>query len=160
MSTMMLSQRFHYTLADTLGHILDCGFERFGFEAPESLHKALSDCRNRYGLYDYNAIYLRLYSLNEAAYTERYGSSDCGDIPDKPYTTHLVEPRQWKDGHEILLPWHYTFCKMLDCLIYQIDEDATEDFDLTMALRDFSRMFKSFLVVNTDEYNNAPWGDF
>ena len=162
MSTMMLSTRFHSAMADTLGHILDCGFERFGFEAPESLHKALKGCRNRLDLYDYNAIYLRLYALNESAYTGRYRSSiySTSSIPDKPYVTHLVEPRQWKDGHETLLPWHYTFCKMIDCLIYQISEDTTEDAPLTLALIDFSRVYKSFLVVNTDEYNRAPWGDF
>lgn len=160
MSCFIMSAQSHATLANTLEYILNSGFNRFGFDAPESLHKALVDCRDRYGYYSSGAIYNRLYAMNNTAYNTRYKftpgpGGDC--IPDKPSVPPLVEERQW-NNHEKLLPWHYIFCKMLDCLIYQCNEDATRNDPLLLALIDFSRIYKSFLVVNTEEYSSAPWG--
>lgn len=160
MSCFIMSAQSHATLANTLEYILNSGFNRFGFDAPESLHKALVDCCDRYGYYNSGAIYNRLYGLNSTAYNGRYKVAhrpETDIIPDKPSVPPLVEERQWYN-HEKLLPWHYVFCKMLDCLIYQCSEDATRNDPLLLALIDLSRIYKSFLVVNTDEYSSAPWG--
>ena len=158
MSSFILSTQSHATLANALEFILTSGFNRFGFEAPESLHEALRDCRDRYGYYEAKKIYNRLYNLNVAAYTGRYSITMPADpVPDMPEVPQLIQPREY-DRHEVLLPWHYQFCKLLDCLIYQTYEDATCNDPLHLALFDFSRVYKSFLVANTPEYHSAPWG--
>lgn len=161
MSCFIISLETHASLANTLGNILNSGFNRFGFEAPESLHKALSDCRDRNGFYNSIAIYRRLYALNNIAYDGLYKSDAHpanAEIPEMPSVPQLVEQRQYENYHEKLLPWHYKFCKLLDCLIYQCSEDSTQNDPLLHALVDFSIIYKSFLVGNTEEYHSAPWG--
>lgn len=159
MSSFIMFDRSHSAIANTLEHILNSGFNRFGFDAPDSLHKALKDCRDRYGFYCAGLIYNHLYQLNARATGARCGA-DASPVPDMPAVPSLVEERQSVNYHEKLLPWHYTFCKLLDCLIYQCSEDATRCDPLLLALIDFSRVYKSFLVVNTEEYAAAPWGSF
>ena len=145
-------------LANTLEYIGNFGFNRFGFEFPSSLHKTLSDCRDRHNYYVSNMIYQRLYSINHAAYTGRYTDTASDTLQNIPRVSSIVEPRQYADGHETLLPWHYRFCKLLDCLLYQITEDATINDPLRLALVDFTISYKSFLVCNTDAYAAAQWG--
>lgn len=162
MSCFILSPQCHATLANTLEYILNSGFNRFGFDAPRSLHEALKHCRDRYGYYKSDLIYANLYNLNEKAYNVRYRVSKPdpdNPLPEKPNVPQLVQRRQRTNHHEQLLPWHYQFCKLLDCLIYQASEDATRNDPLYLALIDFSRIYKSFLVTNTDAYNCFPWGE-
>ena len=160
MSCFIMKREALAALSNTLEYIGTSGFDRFGFEFPASLHNALSDCRDRhYYVYDSRLIFQRLYSLNYAAYTGRYSDTAADILPDMPRVPSLTEPRQYADYHETLLPWHYKFCKLLDCLIYQITEDATVNDPLRLALVDFSVSYKSFLVSNTAEYAAAPWGD-
>lgn len=158
MSSFIMSDRATATLANSLEYILNSGFNRFGFEAPDSLHKALHDCRDRYGFYSTGWIFCRLYDLNARATCSRY-KTDPVQIPDMPSVPPLIQERQRDNYHETLLPWHYKFCKLLDCLIYQASEDATRNDPLLLALIDFSRVYKSFLVANTEAYHVAPWGD-
>lgn len=158
MSCFIMKRESLAALANTLECIGNLGFERFGFEFPASLHNALSDCRDRHNIYVSRLIFQRLYSLNYAAYSGRYTDTAADIIPDMPRVPSLTEPRQYADYHETLLPWHYKFCKLLDCLIYQITEDATINDPLRLALVDFSVSYKSFLVSNTDAYAAAPWG--
>ena len=157
MSSFIMSDRATATLANSLEYILNSGFNRFGFDAPASLHKALNDCRDRYGFYTAGYIFARLYSLNERATCSRYKTVS-GAKPDFPEVPPMIEKRQRENQHEKLLPWHYKFCKLLDCLIYQASEDATQNDPLLLALIDFSRAYKTFLVSNTEEYHAAPWG--
>lgn len=72
MSSFMMSAEAHAALANTIEYILNSGFNRFGFDAPRSLHDALKDCRDRCGFYCANLIYSRLYTLNASAYHGRY----------------------------------------------------------------------------------------
>jgi hypothetical protein len=154
--------REHATLANTLCSVLNMGFNRFGFEAPESLHRALKDCRDSYGFYGAEKIYRRLYELNAAAYTGRYNGhgieqDEAETVPDMPAIPAIITDRQYFK-HELLQPWHYKFCKMLDCLIYQCSEHATEKDPLFLSLIDFNRLYKSFLVSNIEAYYALPWG--
>lgn len=157
MSSFIMSDRATATLANALEYILNSGFNRFGFDAPDSLHKALSDTRDRYGFYTAGHIFGRLCDLNARATAARY-KTDTGPAPEMPSVPPLIEERQRENQHEKLLPWHYTFCKLLDCLIYQASEDATRNDPLLLALVSFSYAYKTFLVTNTEEYHAAPWG--
>lgn len=158
MSCFMMDERAISVLSNTLESVMNSGFNRFGFEAPESLHKALSDCRDHYGFYLSEKIFSRLYILNARAYSNRYKSDWNSCIPVKPEIHSIIQKRQLENHHEKLLKWHYKFAKLLDCFIYQVSEDATQNDPLTLALIDFSRLYKSFLVVNTEEYDSEPWG--
>ena len=158
MSSFIMSPQSHATLANSLEFMLNSGFNRFGFDAPDSLYKALEDCRDRYGFYCAGQIYNQLYGLNARAVDTRYKNVPDGFVPDMPTVPPLIEERQRINQHEKLLPWHYKFCKILDCQIYQSSEDATRNDPLLLALIDFSRIYKSFLVTNTEEYSAAPWG--
>lgn len=162
MSCLMMTNQAHATLANTLEFILNGGFNRFGFEAPESLFKALDDCKDSAGFYNEEKIFRRLYDLNARAYNGRYkGAAHIAPADfatDFPSVPPLVQARQYENFHEKLLPWHYKLAKLVDCLIYQAEEDATRNDPLFLALIDFKRMYCSFLVTNSDEYNAAPWG--
>ena len=68
MSCFIMSDQAHAATANALEYILNSGFNRFGFDAPDSLYKALSDCRDRYGFYCSGLIFRRLYDLNSRAY--------------------------------------------------------------------------------------------
>lgn len=72
MSCFIMSDQAHAATANALEYILNSGFNRFGFDAPDSLYKALSDCRDRYGFYCSGLIFRRLYDLNSRAYAGRY----------------------------------------------------------------------------------------
>lgn len=158
MSCFMMDERAISVLSNTLESVMNSGFNRFGFEAPESLHKALSDCRDHYGFYFSEKIFSRLYILNARAYSTRYKSEWNGCVPSKPEIHSIIQERQREEHHEKLFPWHYKFAKLLDCFIYQVSEDATRNDPLTLALIDFSSSYKSFLVFNTAEYASEPWG--
>lgn len=159
MSCFVMSDNTLAALADTLERVLNSGFNRFGFSAPDSLYKALDDCWNKYGFYSSDLIFKRLYDLNGRAYNGRYkDKASLLEIPEMPEGITLVQPRERENGHERLLPWHYQFAKSLDCLIYQASEDATRSDPLFLALIDLSRIYKAFLVENTDGYSNALWG--
>lgn len=163
MSCIMLTTRAHAAMAETIADLLNLGFNSFGFSAPDTLYKALNDCRNIYGEYSSAAIYDRLYSLNAAAYNGRYANAphipDAAPVPDMPDIPPLRTGREFTDDHEKILPWHYHLCKLLDCLIYQASEDVTAKDPLFLALVDFSRAYTTFLVSNAQAYNTFPWGD-
>lgn len=162
MSCFTMSDRAHAALANTLESVLNMGFNRFGFEAPKSLHTALKDCCDKCGFYSAEKIYNRLYALSVAAYTGRYNGHgtqqpETDTAPDMPSVDTIITPRQY-DQHELLQPWHFKFCKLLDCFIYQCSEDATQNDPLLLALTDFSLLYKSFLICNTTEYHALSWG--
>lgn len=158
MSCFILSDQSHATAANVLESILNLGFNRFGFDAPKSLHNALRDCRDRYGFYCANLIFNRLHDLNSRAYAGRYKTESDTTLPLMPDVPPLVQERQRENYHEKLLPWHYKFAKLLDCEIYQSSEDATRNDPLYLALIDLSRVYNHFLTENTDDYAAAPWG--
>ncbi len=157
MSCFIMSDQAHAATANALEYILNSGFNRFGFDAPDSLYKALSDCRDRYGFYCSGLIFRRLYDLNSRAYAGRYKTDADTTPPEMPSVPPLVQEREREDQHEKLLPWHYKLAKLIDCEIYQASEDATRKDPLLLALIDFSRVYTHFLVSNTADYNAAPW---
>lgn len=161
MSCLIMSPEAHAALANTLAGILNHGFNRFGFSAPDSLCRELADCSSA-GYYHADRIFSRLYRLNARAYAHRYNEHpelvDLVPVPRMPSVPDLAEPRRCDNWHEKLFPWHYRFAKLLDCLIYQAEEDATRTDPLLLALIDLSHIYTAFLVHNTDDYANAPWG--
>lgn len=159
MSCMMLSARIHATVAETVAAIMNMGYNYFGFESPVSLFQALEDCADDFNYYDSSKIYHRLYILNNRAYNGRYKSNIIPLVPDMPTVSKLYEPRCGENHHDVIKPWHYKFAKLLDCLIYQLEEDATKKDPLVIALIEFNHNYRAFLVTNNDEYSRAPWAN-
>lgn len=158
MSCMMLPATVHAAMADTLAVCLNQGYNRVGFDAPASLFDALSDCEDYSGRFSEKLIFERLYSLNLRAYNSRYPSDATDDeTPDKPQAPALIQPRQAENYHEKILPWHYAFVKLLDSIIYQTNEKGTREDPLRLALVEFARDCKFFIVSNSAEYAAAPW---
>lgn len=158
MSCFIMHPKALATLADTMQIILYGGYSSVGFDPPKSLHNALPDCRDRYGYYFSEKIFRRLYNLNAAAYAGRYRTTQ-EEAPDMPEVSRLAQLRDYAEGHDVLKPWHYQFAKLLDCLIYQCYEDATENDPLFLALLDLSKVFNAYLVCNNDLYYASKWGE-
>ncbi len=100
MSCFIMSDQAHAATANALEYILNSGFNRFGFDAPDSLYKALSDCRDRYGFYCSGLIFRRLYNLNSRAYAGRYKTDADTTPPEMPSVPPLVQEREREDQHE------------------------------------------------------------
>lgn len=100
MSCFIMSDQAHAATANTLEYILNSGFNRFGFDAPDILCKALSDCRDRYGFYCSGLIFRRLYDLNSRAYAGRYKTVTDTTPPEMPSVPPLVQEREREDQHE------------------------------------------------------------
>ena len=161
MSVLVMSEEAHATLAEVIRTVLDEGYNFFGFEAPQSLYDALDDCEfeDIRGCYSSAKIYRKLYTLNIKAYDNRYKiEEDDPIVPKMPDVPPLVQIRQYGSGHDHPRNWHYKLAKLLDCLIYQCSDKPTAVDPLYLALVDFDRVVKSFIVTNNDVYNNAPWG--
>lgn len=100
MSCFIMSDQAHAATANALEYILNSGFNRFGFDAPDSLYKALNDCRDRYGFYCSGLIFRRLYDLNSRAYAGRYKTDADTTPPEMPSVPPLVQEREREDQHE------------------------------------------------------------
>ncbi|MEG1477119.1 MAG: hypothetical protein RSC38_05250 [Oscillospiraceae bacterium] len=157
MSSFIMSAKSLSILANTLEKVLNMGFNRFGFDAQSNLKEVLSDCCDDYKFYSDEKIFFRLSLLNATAVSARYHDENA-DAPDFSDALSIVAERDFKAGHEIILPWHFQFCKLLDCFLYQCDEVYAREDELFLALSAFSQDYKSFIVSNSAEYCSFPWG--
>lgn len=151
MSVLVMSEEAHATLAEVIRTVLDEGYNFFGFEAPQSLYDALDDCEfeDIRGCYSSAKIYRKLYTLNIKAYDNRYKiEEDDPIVPKMPDVPPLVQIRQYGSGHDHPRNWHYKLAKLLDCLIYQCSDKPTAVDPLYLALVDFDRVVKSFIVCS------------
>lgn len=167
MSCFIMREDSIAALSEFTADLLNFGFTRYGFSAPEELAKALSDCRDFYHFFDSQKIYKRLYALNVAAYNGRYGryeraangessdldSEQAPEIKTSDYCIHDIN-----GGHK-LAPWHFRIVKLLACYNYQIAEDVTAKHPLTTALKGLEHQLNSFIVIKSPEWEAAPsWG--
>lgn len=158
MSCMMMPEKSLAMLADTITSVLNHGYNNFGFSAPASLYDALDDCRGHYGDFHVKDVYTALFLLNQSAYTGRYKEDCAAIILDVPNVPRMHEPREGRNNHDVVKPWHFHFCKLLDFLVYQCNEDATYQTPLFNALCDMANTVSSFIVRNMDEYDAIGWG--
>ena len=102
-------------LANAVEDRLNCDFDFWGFEAPDSLHRELNDCQSS-GLFAAEDIYRRLYALNVRAYNSRYrnqqepGDEEAPTIDGSNYVVHHKrrEKKCHADRiHKYFNPCHY-----------------------------------------------------
>ena len=149
-------------IANAVETRLNCDYNYWGFSAPDSLYRALADCKTSC-TYFAEEIYKKLYAVNVRAYNGRYMSHEEPVDEEAPaidvdnYTVHR-RPEYREHGFAVR-PWHYKLAKLLDCWLYQTAEDATYKDPLRLAMVEFRDNLYSFIVTNRPEYVTSSWGD-
>jgi hypothetical protein len=170
MSAFIMNAEPIAKIATYTAALLNMGYNFFGMSAPESLHHALSGCRDKYGYYSDELIYNALYQLNIDAVNGRYHENYTLDSMEKykpvtaykkpEYTsTYNPETRRYNGGHYQIDKWMLEMSNRLACFCYQCDEDATYKSDLFLAMRDLERCLNTFIVHNMNAWNNHKWGE-
>lgn len=164
MSCMMMGLEPLAALANAVECRLNSDYNYWGFEAPDSLYRELTDCTGAYTNYYFaRGIFRRLYAVNAKAYNGRYaGHEDPADeeAPDFEGGEYIVHHRpEYREHGFAVRPWHYQLAKLLDFWLYQTNEDATYNDPLRLAMRDFRDRLYHFIIQNSDEYVKMPWGD-
>ena len=129
MSCMMLSPAHIATVAHGLAYLLNQS-EMCQLSAADELRDALGACRYPHDfLYDDRRIYPVLYRHNEAAYEGRYKvePDETDEVPAMPDNVPHLLHRLDYNKHYFLDADFFKFLKLLDCYIYQCEEQATAD---------------------------------
>lgn len=159
-------------LATWIESLPSLGFTYYGFNAPDSVRDFVTECykaaarNHEQTSHEQTAseVYRCLYNLNARAYAGRYKDVETPLYPFLPFRPIVAYERPEYYGvvahghnerHYKPMPWHYTMCKRLDCLIYQCSEDATRDDPLLSALRDLSARLKEFIVESSADWITA-----
>lgn len=158
MSCFVMEPRALAALARGLEPVLNSGYNFAGFEAPAKLAEALQDCRDAYGYYEEKKIFTALYDLNMAAYAGRY-EEEAEPAPEWPDNVPRLLKRPAYNGYYKPGADFWKYYKLLDCLNYQVCEDATYNHALTKGLIDFSHVLAAYLASNCAAYENAKWGE-
>ena len=123
-----------------------------------SLCNAFADCI-RCDCYDSEMIAAALYRINAAAYAGRYNEPIDTELP--PYVAgtarSLFDRPYYADHMERPQDWHYQLASLLDCWLYQTDEDATRKDKKRVALTEFARNLKCMIVSHSTQYSQHRW---
>ena len=161
MSCLIMNPEPLAALANAVETRLNCGYDYWGFEAPDSLYHELADCKKS-RTYFATAIYRKLYAVNVRAYNGRYGSHEepadetAPDIDVNQYKVH--QGPEYREHGFAVCPWHYQLAMLLDFWLYQTLEDVTRSDPLRLAMEAFRDSLYSFIIRNSPEYFNLRWG--
>ena len=161
MSCLIMDAAPLAALANATEALLNCGYDYFGFDPPDSLLAAARDCRNM-TFYSAAALYRRMYVLNVAAYNGRYSTheqpadDEAPEIDVSKYVIH--RPPEYADHHHAVRPWHYRLAKLLDFWLSQPRAVATRSDDFVVAMREFRNCLFQFMIQRSDEYDHYGWG--
>lgn len=161
MSCMMMGLEPLAALANAVETRLNCGYNYWGFEAPDSLYHELRDCKISY-TYDAMAVYRKLYAINVRACNGRYmgheepADEDAPVIDGSKYIVH--RPPEYREHGFAVRPWHYQLANLLDFWLYQTAEDATHSDPLRLAMGEFRDCLYRFIIRNSPEYVKLQWG--
>ena len=161
MSCMIMNSESLAALANAVEARLNCGYNYWGFEAPDSLFRELSDCKIVH-LYSAEDIYRRLYALNVRAYNGRYdGHEESVDetapvIDGHKYIIHRAP--EYREHGFAVQDWHYHLAQLLDFWLYQTSETATHNDPLRLAMQDFRDILFRFIIRNSSQYADMRWG--
>ena len=132
----------------------------------DSIGAAFADCRTPSGDFDGEMIARELWRLNVAAYNGRYNDQggeelppDLVGLPDIRRAYSLWKMPQYADHRETPQQWHFHLCRLLDCWLYQTNEEATDKHEKRQALHKFSDALKVAIVQHSAEYNHFRWGE-
>ena len=148
-------------LADFIAALANMGFNFFGYSIPESLNRELMGCYER-GFMEESKVFERLFDLNNRSVSGRYGADHKQETPEMPTVKRIFHERKknpdFKEWLELVEPWHLELFKLLQCFIYQCDEDSTYKDPLKVALEDLERVMAYHIICNHPYYKKATWG--
>ena len=149
-------------MGEAISTIHNRGVEYCGFDCPQSLRDALAPCRDWHGEVSGKCVYEALFALNVRAVAGRYREESDVAVPDATIFPELMHPVQLvRIGNHWAMsiqPWHYQLLKLLECWLYQTDEDFTINHPLHKGVADLVNSIQGFIVHNAAEYINTPWG--
>ncbi len=148
-------------IANFTGRILNQGFNSFGFEAQKDVFDAFKECLDSYGFYNADKIYKSLYKLLFTAYNSRYKD----DFQDWETNQELYknpdidiwEYRYVENGNELAQCWHYEMLKHLQFVFYQLNESATFDNPITIAINSLINTLSMFIACHNVVYHSYAW---
>lgn len=116
----------------------------------------------KYGVYvlNKNELYNALMKLNLKAYNGRYWRW-CGEeypLFSEVDSGSIHECFEVCDNRYVVGEWLYHLAKLLDCYLYQTAEDGTDKDDFRLALVEFNKAVKEYIVVHSTTYNKFEWG--
>lgn len=124
-----------------------------------SLYQHLIDCGLNNSIYlDKQLVYKKLAEINITAYNYRYNEEiTFEELPEPQNQNHLSKPLKLQDSHFILEKSCYEWAKLLDSYLYQCSEDVTYNNPIIQDLEKLRNDYYSWLVTNTEEYEQADW---
>ncbi len=168
MSCLVMKREPLAALANAVEARLNCNYDFWGFEAPDSLYRELRDCYKPTLRYCAEDIYRRLYALNIRAYNGRYSSheepadEEAPTIDGSKYIVHHGPEYQSRSNGTgttfAVRQWHYQLAQLLDFWLYQTAEDATRSDPLRLAMAEFRDSLYSFIVQHSPQYTALQWG--
>ncbi len=165
MSCYILDAEKMAGLAEYIAALANMGLDYFGYYIPDSLARALSDCRDRSGFMNAEKVYLRLFDLNATAYAGRYKDETKPEPEPRPAPYPQIykarEQEYIEDLNEYYFKieqWHYDLLKLTQIYIYQCSESPAYNEPLYKALEELERAQERYILYNQPEYIRAPWG--
>ena len=153
-------RKIAYTIADVLNQCYCNGETRITTAAAMAadLPKTFSRYFSRVRWYNGEAIAEDLHRINEYAYCTRYNmdaNAHVAPIAGKPEDLSLSRRAEYGKHGEIVRPWHYELCGLLDCWLYQTEEDSTATNEMRLSLKRFSDCLKSGIVQHSETWSKA-----
>lgn len=162
MSCMMLNVEYIAEAANRIRALLNQkSMNRLGFCVGRSVHEAFADCLGKWGVYQVDQIFIKLYHLNQKAYAGRYREEYTPEAFSPEQLREIfskiqpVPALQYTNYHAVVRPFDFQTLKMWERLHYQLLEDATEKDPVTIALGEIINDMCHWIAHNFDEYENA-----
>lgn len=162
MSCQMLSVEYIAEAANRIKVLLSQNsLNRFGFFVDHQVHESFADCRDKYGFYQAEQIFVKLYHLNQKAYAGRYKEEYKPETfsPEQLRAIFAeVEPvpaLQYANYHAVIRPFDFQTLKMWERLHYQLLEAETVKDPATVALSEVISDMCRWIAHSFDEYENA-----
>lgn len=162
MSCQMLSVEYIAEAANRIKVLLNqISLNRFGFFVGKQVHEAFADCQNKYGFYQAEQIFVKLYHLNQKAYAGRYKEEYEPETfsPEQLWAIFAeIEPvpaLQYSNYHAVVRPFDFQTLKMWERLHYQLLEDGTAKDPVTVALKEIVNDMCRWIAHSSDEYEKA-----
>lgn len=161
MSCIMLSNESLAILANSCAKI-SIHPDYYQISAPSSLCNALHALPSFEVNRRAQKIFERLYLLNANAYDERYKKMVVNLAPSIDLNMYdSIQPVEYDPKNRICIvkPFHYRLYKIIQCYLYQVDDNKTTRTDpLVLALYDLKESIGLYIIENTVEYHAACWG--
>lgn len=162
MSCQMLSVEYIAEAANRIKVLLSQNsLNRFGFFVGHQVHEAFADCRDKYRFYQAEQIFVKLYHLNQKAYAGRYRE----EYKPEPFSSEQLQSIRVKhipeleyvDYHAKIRQFDFQTLRIWECLLCQLEEDATIDDPVTEALSTIVDSMYQCIVRNLEQYQQCCW---